>query len=137
MIAYAKKHHNGEFLCESLYDLDFLQNSFDGFWAAASLLHVPKSRLHLALNSIKSVVRKPGAGFISIKEGKDEEYLPLEINNPDEKIQKENLRMFALWEQDGFKKALEDNGIKVIKISRKISPLDKKRDFLCYFVKLS
>lgn len=57
------------FLTQSVYDLDFPPDFFDGFWAAAVLLHIPKNKIDLALGKIKSVVKPGGIGFITLKEG--------------------------------------------------------------------
>lgn len=67
------------FLRQSVYDLDFPDNTFDGFWASAVLLHIPKDRIDEALSRLRAVVRNDGIGFISIKQGegqKIEEYEP-------------------------------------------------------------
>jgi SAM-dependent methyltransferase len=60
------------FFEQSVYDLDFDGEQFDGFWASAVLLHIPKSRIDEALSRIKSVVRARAIGFISIKDGTGE-----------------------------------------------------------------
>jgi len=54
MIEIAKKRNPGAtFLCVKVHDLDFPAGTFDGFWTAATLLHIPKSRIEEALAKIK------------------------------------------------------------------------------------
>lgn len=48
------------FFHQSVYDLDFPEGTFDGFWASAVLLHDPKSRINEALSRIKICVKKGG-----------------------------------------------------------------------------
>src|SRR3990172_7698795 len=42
----SKRNPNCKFLKRSVYDLDFPENSFDGFWASAVLLHIPKGKIN-------------------------------------------------------------------------------------------
>ncbi len=53
------------------YKLDFPTSTFDGFWACAALLHIPKPRLNKVLVSIKKIMKKGAVGFISIKQIKE------------------------------------------------------------------
>ena len=74
LLEAAKKYNPGaKFLLKSVYDLDFPENSFDGFWACAVLLHIPKSRIDEALRQLHKVVKPNGVGFISVKQGVGEE----------------------------------------------------------------
>lgn len=59
------------FYCASVYQLPTLNLlvPFDGFWASASLLHVPPQRMVHALSVIRSMLRPGGIGFISLKKG--------------------------------------------------------------------
>lgn len=125
LLKEARKNVPGQkFYEQSVYELSF-PKKFDGFWACAVLLHIPKSRISEALRSIKSVI-KPGAiGFISIKNG-DEEGLYGE---------KPAQRFFAFWKKDEFSKVLAKNGFEVVDyIHDPRSPTD---DWLCFFVKLT
>ena len=46
--------------------------TFDGVWAAASLLHLPKARIHQALQEIRRVLKPDGGFFITVKKGEGE-----------------------------------------------------------------
>lgn len=95
---------------------------FDGFWSAATLLHIPKKKVSLALEKIKSVLKPGGIGFISLKEGKGEERLAeagLE-------------RFFAYYSDKEFRKKLQQAGFSVIKFSH--LPMARTK-WLMYIVK--
>ncbi len=53
--------------------LGFPDNSFDGIWASASLLHVPKADMPTVANEMYRVLRKNGAIFVEVKEGEGEQ----------------------------------------------------------------
>ncbi|MDP2632420.1 MAG: class I SAM-dependent methyltransferase [Candidatus Curtissbacteria bacterium] len=73
LLEAAKKYNPGaKFLLKSVYNLNFPKNSFDGFWACAVLLHVPKKRIDEALQQLHRVIKSHGVGFISVKKGKGE-----------------------------------------------------------------
>jgi SAM-dependent methyltransferase len=46
--------------------------SFDGIWAIASLLHVPKSNIPSVINSIAKILKPGGILAVSVKEGSGE-----------------------------------------------------------------
>lgn len=56
------------FLEQSVYELHF-DHVFDGFWASAVLLHIPRIRIGQALHRIRLALRHGSIGFISIKDG--------------------------------------------------------------------
>lgn len=57
------------FLRMSMYELGFRDRSFDGFWATASLLHIPRERLPLVLSGVRDLLKPRGIGFISVPFG--------------------------------------------------------------------
>lgn len=46
----------------------FKEGEFDGFWAAASFLHIPKKDVGAVLQEAKRIIKNGGVGFVSIKE---------------------------------------------------------------------
>lgn len=118
-----ERNPNAILLQKSIYDLDFPENSFNGFWTVATLLHIPKSRIDEALKKIHYLVKNGGVGFIVIKAGKGEE-----IEKPEEGGE----RLFVYYSQDQFKKVLERNNFKVF--SSRIWKKSKKTTWLIYFV---
>lgn len=88
---------NGTFYSQSVYDLDFEGRKFDGFWASAVLLHIPKDCMNEALQGIKSVVVTKAIGFISLKDGIGEKVEKDEIDG--EQLE----RFFSYWQREEFR----------------------------------
>jgi SAM-dependent methyltransferase len=60
-----------EVLVARVQDLRFVEE-FDGVWACASLLHLPRSELPLAIARIREALRVNGILFLSMQEGAGE-----------------------------------------------------------------
>lgn len=131
LLAEAKKRlPHAKFILMDFYKLNFPPGSFDGFWASASLLHVPKRRLAAVLNQIRHIIKPQAIGFISVKEKMD----------MDEGIIRESKyggieRYFAFYDPPEFEKILENTGFTVIKHHTLIENDIRKTKWLCYFVK--
>jgi 2-polyprenyl-3-methyl-5-hydroxy-6-metoxy-1,4-benzoquinol methylase len=70
MIEIAKKESdNGNFQVMDILNLNFEKKSFDGIWASASLLHVPKYKIKSLLRKLKKILVNDGILYISLKEG--------------------------------------------------------------------
>lgn len=117
---------NETFYNQSVYDLDFQGEKFDGFWASAVLLHIPKDRMSEALARIKSVTVKRAIGFISLKDGVGEKVEHDEIDG------KQLERFFSYWQKDEFAKILQENGYTVVDYS--YHPMSEKTRWHCFFV---
>lgn len=117
---------NETFYNQSVYDLDFQGEKFDGFWASAVLLHIPKDRMSEALARIKSVTVKRAIGFISLKDGIGEKVEHDEING------KQLERFFSYWKKDEFVKVLQENGYTIADYS--YHPMSEKTRWHCFFV---
>jgi SAM-dependent methyltransferase len=113
---------------QSVYGLEFPDGpKFDGFWAAAVLLHVPKSRIDEALTRIRSVV-KPGAlGFISVKDGVGEGMVS---ENWGDEVHD---RFIALYSQPEFQDKLTSNGFTAIEHS--LRTFQEESRWHCFFVR--
>ena len=129
LLEVAKKNNPGAtFINKSVYDLDFPKDSFDGFWAAACLLHIPKSKIEVALQQIRRVVRNGGIGMISLKEGKGEKFLK------EDRKEGKFERYWSFYSREEFTKVLEDNGYQILHFRR--NPVSEKTIWLIYFVKI-
>ncbi len=102
-IAIAQKRFpTATFLHKNIFDLNASNGTFDSFWCAAVLLHIPLDKIDTALQKIKAVM-KPGAiGFISLAQGHGEYF-----NN------EKTGRYFYLYEQDEFTNILHRNGFAI------------------------
>jgi SAM-dependent methyltransferase len=115
-----------KFYQQSVYELDFQEGqNFDGFWAAAVLLHVPKSRMDEALQSIRRVVNTDAIGFISLKDGQGE-------GVQDDVVGRETMRrFFSYWTKEDFTEVIDANGYEVVDyIYHPVSEKTKWHSFL-------
>jgi len=118
------------FLEQSVYELNFPKGTrFDGFWASATLLHIPKTRISEALRKIKKFIKNGGIGFISIKEGSGEK---METGLTD--YGSDDKRFFAYYSREEFEEILLKNSFKIVK-AHSLKTNDKLR-FLCFFVQV-
>lgn len=116
-----KRNPKASFFLKGVEELDFPEDEFDGFWSAATLLHIPKDRIDNALTSIKKQIRPGGVGFISVKQGEGE------------RVDKLTGRWFAYYSQGGFADILGRNGYEVVE--SKVKPTEGETTWLIYFVK--
>lgn len=82
-------------------NLDFENFSFDGVWAYASLVHIPKKRIYNTLARIREILKPSGVFFVGMVEG-DSEMLYQSKDKPDRK------RFFALYQDEEFRKILSE-----------------------------
>ncbi|OGD08295.1 hypothetical protein A2397_03635 [Candidatus Amesbacteria bacterium RIFOXYB1_FULL_44_23] len=121
LIEVAQKRNPGaKFVNVAVEDLNFGEEKFDGFWTAATLLHIPKDEIDEALGSIKSQLKPGLAGFISMKAGAGE------------REDKETSRWFAYYSQEEFREILERNGFVVAEENTRKGEKDW---WICYWVK--
>src|SRR3989344_1037404 len=114
-----------------MYSLDFPPHSFNGFWAAASLLHIPKMNVVKVFQQIKNIVKSGGVGFFAVKEGEDERMVKGSLEGDE--------RFFAFYKEDEFLKLLQENGYEVLEHSRDMREYNPPKNltvWLLYFVKV-
>ena len=103
------------------YNLGFSENSFDGFWASATLLHMENASS--ALSELTRVTKNNGVGFISIKEGDGEGTDP------------KTGFYFKYYKHEEFSKILHDQNFKILRATkRKGTPA---HDYLTYLVRVN
>lgn len=134
MLNIAKRRAlRGKFLRMDFTKLGSLPyQSFDGFWAAASLLHVPKRTVGKTLKKVATLIKPDGVGFVSVKERRR--------GLPSEGLLKEQKyggihRYFAFYTKGKFGRILRENGYTIIQ-----NHVKRERDregtvWFCYFVK--
>ena len=129
MIEQAKKHHpEANFKVMDVCKLDFSDNTFDGIWANASYLHVPKDQINQALTEANRVLKLGGFGYVVIKKGNVEMY----IGEEDAK------RYWSFYGKAQFAKLLKQNGFEVLKSWEDKSDYNPPSDvtvFLEYIIK--
>ncbi|MHB8362050.1 MAG: class I SAM-dependent methyltransferase [Patescibacteria group bacterium] len=115
LIKEAKKTNpSAIFLNQSVYNIEFPENLFDGFWAAASLLHIPKRKIGIALGNIHKIVKNEGIGLISIKQGTGEKMVGKKM-----KSGYISQRFFSFYKKQEFTDLLQQSGFEVLHINRK------------------
>ncbi len=103
MLAEARKlAPNAAFIQGDLYDLPLSSSSVDGIWAAASLLHVPRLRIHEPLAEIRRVLKPDGLFFCVMRKGTGEHVIPGSEPGTD--------RFFCFWEEPLWSQLLADQG---------------------------
>jgi len=110
MVTHARKAHPDlTFSVQDVCNLSFPDGTqFDGFWAAAVLLHLPKSKINSALEQIRQVMRPGAIGVITLREGKGEGLRKtIKHGLPDE-------RYFAHYTKTEFNETLHRNGFSLL-----------------------
>lgn len=108
----------------SMYNLDFATQTFDGFWAATSLLHIPKNKIDSVLSELKRVLKPKAIGFISLKYGEGEEMV----------TRGEDVRFFAFYTESEMEQCLIRNGFKVLDAKVSTNPKSGTQKWLTLFV---
>lgn len=98
------------FQVASVYALPFHDTTFDGAWAAASLLHLPKNRLLEALSEISRILTDNGQLAVIFKQGSGEGL----------EERKHGLRYFAYYSQDELCEYLRWAGFEVTRCDRRV-----------------
>ena len=111
----------------------FKDGEFDGFWASASFLHIPKRDVGGVLEEARRITKNGGVGFISVKEKNG---MGIEEGMIDENKYGGISRYFSFYAQDEFKTLLEQNGFSVIKMTMHSQNDEQKTNWLCYFVRI-
>jgi GNAT superfamily N-acetyltransferase/SAM-dependent methyltransferase len=76
--------------------LPFQGAALDGVWASASLLHLPRAEIAIALHELRAAVRPGGALLLSLKMGGGEELRPTQ----------QGPRLFGLYQPDEVRRLL-------------------------------
>lgn len=107
------------FIRMNMHAMAFKSASFDGFWAAASLLHIPKYHISSVLAEIRRIMKPGAVGFIALREGDSEEMV---IGN----LRDDN-RFFAFYRIQEFERILVDNGFEVIVANRDLREYNSQK----------
>jgi len=74
-------------------NLEFESESFDGVWAVASLLHVPKRNIPGVVENISKILKPEGILYVGVKRGEGERFVP-------DKCEGNGQRFFSYWSED-------------------------------------
>ncbi|MBI4114681.1 MAG: class I SAM-dependent methyltransferase [Candidatus Niyogibacteria bacterium] len=113
MIEIARREvPEAEFAVMDMKDLSSIRREFDGVFAQASLLHIPKKEVHLVFREFLSHLKPNGYLYVAVKEKKD--------NAPDEEEKQENdygyeyKRFFSFYTIDELKQYFLDAGLAIV-----------------------
>lgn len=101
LIEEAKKRTAAKILLMDMRKLYFEDDTFDGIWSCASLLHIPKSQTDQTMYEFGRVLKPEGVLYLSLKEGEGE------------KVDK-NGKFFSYYRTDELADLVEKTGFKVL-----------------------
>lgn len=96
------------------------EHCFDGIWASASLLHVPKTEMISVLRRLRRALKRDGFIFISLKEGEGE------------RVEADG-RFFDYFSADEFAAFLSQSGFEVVAQSRSEPDARSRQGWLQFF----
>jgi|SRR5581483_4856552 len=112
MIEIAKREVPlGKFYVKDIYDLKSFDEMFDGIFAQAVLLHVPKNRIKEVLKNLVAKLNTQGCFYVAVKQIRSDE--------KDERLETEDNygysyeRFFSYFSLDEIKKFMSDVGLTV------------------------
>ncbi len=112
MVLEAKKRApKANFLVGDIATVTFSASTFDGIYARASLLHIPKEMIPKVFESINKMLRDGGVFYLAVKEGKGEG----EVEDSRHGINVK--RFFSLFVKEEIEKLLEKAGFKILEIN--------------------
>lgn len=108
MIKLAKAHAPlADFRRMDIEAMSFPEASFDGAWAGASLLHIPKNTISVVLDSIYLMLKPQGIFYLTLREGIGEE-LQTDLRYGDFK------KFWAFYEQNELNEVVKSSGFTIL-----------------------
>ncbi len=102
---------NVEFLRMDVRKLKFSPKLFDGIWASASLLHLPKNEILPVLKRINELLKNEGYFYVAMKQGVGEKFV---VNTGDGNLANAR-RFFAYYTKEEFENLLNQSGFNVVR----------------------
>lgn len=115
-----KRNPSATFIQRYAHEIEPSLGEFDGFWASAVLLHIPRDEMQNSLLAISSVVKNEGIGFITMKEGEGE------------RVDEKTGRLFTYYKEEEFTNVLESANFSVLEVGRRDT---EKDNWLIFYVK--
>ncbi|OGE08125.1 hypothetical protein A3A60_04380 [Candidatus Curtissbacteria bacterium RIFCSPLOWO2_01_FULL_42_26] len=108
MIVVAKKRvTNVDFVVGDMTNLTFKFATFNGVYARASLLHIPKKLVPKVLKSVHRILKDKGIFYLALKEGKGESEVE------DERHGVKVKRFFSFFSEKEIVDLLNDTGFRI------------------------
>ena len=96
-----------KFIVGDMTNMKFRANKFDGVYARASILHIPKKLVPRFFKSINKILKVNGIFYLAVKEG------DFEGRVEDERHGMKVNRFFSFFKEDEIRKLLESSGFEV------------------------
>lgn len=113
MLNFAQRQVSSPLTMMDMRMLPFTDFSFEGVWACASLLHIPKAEAPIVLQEISRVLSSDGMLILSIQEGDDERWDGGYVEGVE--------RFFARYRSDEMKSMLSQNGFNIEEVAREVA----------------
>ena len=97
----AEKVLGQKVICKTFEELDD-ENVYDGIWACASLLHVPKAKMEDVLCRLKRALNDGGVLYASFKYGEEEKIV--------------DRRLFNYYSEQSLRGLMIENGFEVLEL---------------------
>lgn len=97
----AEKVLGQKVLCKTFEELDD-ENVYNGIWACASLLHVPKEKMVEVLHRLKRALKDGGVLYASFKYGEDEKIV--------------SGRLFSYYNEQSLSALMRENGFEALEV---------------------
>ncbi len=114
---------------QSIYGIHLPESDFDGFWCAATLIHLPKKRIYEALGNIRRVIKPQGVGFIALKQGIGDM-----VCEQEEVDGQTFTRYFSYYQEDEFVRIL--NRARFFRLESSTISVSQKTTWLNYLVRV-
>lgn len=112
MIIEAKKRApGGQYLVGDIANVVFDDNTFDGIYARASLLHIPKELIPKVFVAINKMLKVGGIFYVAVKEGKGEG----EVKDVRHGVNIK--RFFSFFVKEEIERLMEEAGFKIIELN--------------------
>jgi ubiquinone/menaquinone biosynthesis C-methylase UbiE len=90
--------------------MTFADSSFDGIWASASILHLPKNEALLVIKDIKRILKNNGVFYLGLKQGEGEEF---KVNKGEGNLEGAR-RYFTYYSKNEVEKILSNLNLQLV-----------------------
>jgi ubiquinone/menaquinone biosynthesis C-methylase UbiE len=115
-----RRNPGGVFVQADMRCLPFKDRSFQGIWASASFLHLPKQSAGLALAEMRRVLDDSGVLFMAVKRGQEESW-----REPEDAPAR---FYFAYYRSDELAAKVRQAGFEILSLSENFSKVQTQPD---------
>jgi len=102
---------NAKFRLMDIRQLNFDNQYFDGVWACAALLHIPKREIPPLISGVSRVLKRGGIFYIIVKEGDGERFVK------DERYGGDIMKFYSYFKSGELEAILNERGFDMVKSS--------------------